>query len=167
MKESGDAVSAHGVHFPCRNLPGANPEVVFLAKDLLCKLDARSGEWIREPWLLWHATNSVMNQPDWEFTKDRQADFGSAIDPFTAYGSAILVDVDNDGREEMIIGGCFGGFGVLRDDYSILWWMQTPFTDMMLRLPGIADVHGNGRLCARHLPVQRGLPLSRRSDRHA
>ncbi len=88
-----------------------------------------------------------MNQPDWDFTKDRQADFGSAKDPFTAYGSPILVDVDNDGREEILVGGCFGGFGVLRDDFSILWWMQTPFTDMMLRLPGIADVQGDGRLC--------------------
>ena len=57
------------------------PGVLFLAKDLLCHLDTRSGEWIREPWLLWHATNSVMNQPDWEFTKDRQADFGSAKRP--------------------------------------------------------------------------------------
>ena len=102
---------------------------------------------MREPWLLWHATNSVMNQPDWEFTKDRQADFGSAKDPFTAYGSPILLDVDNDEREEILVGGCFGGFGMLRDDFSILWWMQTPFTDMMLRLPGIADVQGDGRLC--------------------
>jgi len=120
---------------------------MFLAKDLLCRLNARTGEWVREPWLLWHATNSVMNQPDWEFTKDRQADFGTARDPFTAYGSAILVDMDQDGREELLIGGCFGGFGLLRDDFSIVWWMQAPFTDMMLRLPGIADVHGDGRLC--------------------
>lgn len=123
------------------------PQILFLAKDLLCRLDAQSGEWIREPWLLWHATNSQMNQPDWDFTKDRQADFGSAKDPFTAYGSPILLDVDNDGREEILVGGCFGGFGLLRDDFSILWWMQTPFTDMMLRLPGIADVQGDGRLC--------------------
>ncbi len=127
--------------------PGSDPEVMFLAKDLLCRLNARTGEWVREPWLLWHATNSVMNQPDWEFTKDRQADFGTARDPFTAYGSAILVDMDQDGREELLIGGCFGGFGLLRDDFSIVWWMQAPFTDMMLRLPGIADVHGDGRLC--------------------
>jgi len=126
---------------------GRPAQLLFLAKDLLCHLDARSGRWIREPWILWRATNSVMNQPDWDFTKDRQADFGSAKDPFTAYGSPILVDVDNDGRDEILVGGCFGGFGVLRDDFSILWWMQTPFTDMMLRLPGIADVQGDGRLC--------------------
>jgi outer membrane protein assembly factor BamB len=123
------------------------PQILFLAKDLLCCLDAQSGEWIREPWILWRATNSVMNQPEWDFTEDRQADFGSAKDPFTAYGSPVLVDVDNDGREEILVGGCFGGFGVLRDDFSILWWMQTPFTDMMLRLPGIADVRGDGSLC--------------------
>lgn len=127
--------------------PGADTEVMFLAKDLLCRINARTGDWIREPWLLWHATNSVMNQPDWEFTKDRQADFGTARDPFTAYGSAILADLDGDGREEMLIGGCFGGLGLLRADFSIVWWMQAPFTDMMLRLPGIADVNGTGRLC--------------------
>lgn len=133
--------------FSVRQSAGTRPEVLFLAKDLLCRLDAQSGEWIHEPWILWRATNSVMNQPDWDFIKDHQADFGSAIDPFTAYGSAILCDVDHDGREEILVGGCFGGFGMLRDDFSIVWWMQTPFTDMMLRLPGIADVHGDGRLC--------------------
>ena len=121
--------------------------ILFLAKDLLCSVDALSGEWIREPWILWRATNSVMNQPEWEFTKERQADFGTEKDPFTAYGSPILLDADNDGKMEILVAGCFGGFGVLRDDYAILWWKRTPFTDMMLRLPGIADVMGDGRLC--------------------
>jgi outer membrane protein assembly factor BamB len=88
-----------------------------------------------------------MHQPDWDFTKDHQADFGSEKDPFTAYGSPILVDLDNDGVEEILIAGCFGGLGVLREDYSIVWWMRTPFTDTMLRLPGIADLNGDGRLC--------------------
>ena len=150
-KQQGEGEWGRGVGpwsaFSIRQSAGEQPQILFLAKDLLCRLDAQSGEWMREPWLLWHATNSVMNQPDWEFTKDRQADFGSAKDPFTAYGSPILLDVDNDGREEILVGGSFGGFGMLRDDFSILWWMQTPFTDMMLRLPGIADVQGDGRLC--------------------
>jgi outer membrane protein assembly factor BamB len=150
-REQGEGEWGRGVGpwsaFSVALMPGTDTEVMFLAKDLLCRVNARTGEWIREPWLLWHATNSVMNQPDWEFTKDRQADFGTARDPFTAYGSAILADMDNDGREEMLIGGCFGGFGLLRDDFSIVWWMQAPFTDMMLRLPGIANVHGDGRLC--------------------
>ena len=150
-REQGEGEWGRGVGpwsaFSVAIMPGADTEVMFLAKDLLCRVNARTGAWIREPWLLWHATNSVMNQPDWEFTKDRQADFGTARDPFTAYGSAILVDMDKDGREEMLIGGCFGGLGLLRDDFSIVWWMQAPFTDMMLRLPGIADVHGDGRLC--------------------
>jgi outer membrane protein assembly factor BamB len=123
------------------------PHMLFLAKDLLCRIDAFSGEWVRDPWILWRATNSVMNQPDWDFTKDRQADFGSEKDPFTAYGSPIVLDADRDGKDEILIAGCFGGFGVLRDDYGVVWWMRTPFTDMMLRLPGIADVHGDGRLC--------------------
>ena len=126
---------------------GGNPHILFLAKDLLCRLDARSGEWIRTPWILWRATNSVMNQPDWDFTKDHQSDFGTGKDPFTAYGSPILLDVDNDGRLEILVAGCFGGLGVLRDDYSIVWWMRTPFTDMMLRLPGAGDIFGDGRMC--------------------
>ena len=126
---------------------GGSPHVLFLAKDLLCRLDALSGRWIREPWILWRATNTVMHQPDWDFTKDHQADFGSEKDPFTAYGSPILIDLDNDGVEELLIAGCFGGLGVLREDYSIVWWMRTPFTDTMLRLPGIADLNGDGRLC--------------------
>lgn len=126
--------------------PDGSPQILFLAKDLLCRVDARSGEWIREPWILWRATNSVMNQPDWDFTKDRQADFGTEKDPFTAYGSPVILDADNDGRDEILVAGCFGGFGVLRDDHTILWWKRTPFTDMMLRLPGVADVLGDGRL---------------------
>ncbi len=130
-------------------VPGKDgtPHILFLAKDLLCRVNAHTGEWIKDPWILWRATNSVMNQPDWDFTKDRQADFGTLKDPFTAYGSPIILDADNDGKDEILVAGCFGGFGVLRDDYSILWWMRTPFTDMMLRLPGVADVSGDGRLC--------------------
>jgi hypothetical protein len=122
-------------------------DLLFLAKDLLCRADAATGLWRRDPWILWRATNSVMNQPEWDFTKDRQADFGTVRDPFTAYGSPILVDVDGDGTKEILVGGCFGGFGVLRQDYSVLWWKRTPFTDMMLRHPGVADVNGDGRLC--------------------
>jgi hypothetical protein len=135
--------SAYSVH----QKPGERPQILFLAKDLLCRMDARSGRWIRDPWILWRATNSVMNQPDWDFTKDRQADFGTEKDPFTAYGSPILLDLDRDGNEEILVAGCFGGFGLLRDDYTIVWWKRTPFTDLMLRLPGIADLRGDGRLC--------------------
>jgi hypothetical protein len=126
---------------------GQRPTALFLAKDYLCQVDVSTGEFVRDPWILWRATNSVMNQPDWDFDKTHEADFGGTKDPFTAYGSPILVDMDHDGREEILIGGCFGGFGLLRDDYTIVWWMQTPFTDMMLRLPGVADVFGDGNLC--------------------
>jgi len=122
-------------------------EILFLAKDHICRADAATGAWVRPPWILWHATNSVMNQPEWDFTSDRQAEFGGPKDPFTAYGSPVLIDVDNDGETEILVAGCFGGYGVLRQDNSILWWKRSPFTDMMLRHPGIADVYGDGRLC--------------------
>ena len=125
---------------------GGRSEILFLAKDHICRADAATGRWIREPWILWHATNSVMDQPDWDFTADRQADFGGPKDPFTAYGSPVLADVNNDGETEILVAGCFGGYGVLRQDNSILWWKRAPFTDMMLRHPGLADVYGNGCL---------------------
>ena len=132
--------------YAVRMASGGEPEVIFLAKDLFCRLDARSGEWKNEPWHLWRATNSVMNQPDWEFTKERQADFGGEKDPFTAYGSPILLDADGDGEDEVLVAGCFGGFGLLRPDDSVIWWKRTPFTDVLLRLPGVADLFGDGRL---------------------
>lgn len=119
----------------------------YLAKDMLCEIDPSNGRWRHEPWLLWHATTVAMGQPDWDFTKDRLELFGTVKDPFTAYGSAILLDLDGDGEEEMVIGGCFGGMGVLKKDHSVLWWKQTPFTDVMMRVPGVADVSGKGRLC--------------------
>jgi len=83
-----------------------------------------------------------MNQPDWEFTKERQADFGSEKDPFTAYGSPIVLEEGS----AVLVAGCFGGFGLLRKDDGIAWWKRAPFTDTMLRLPGIADLTGDGRL---------------------
>ncbi len=144
--EWGRGMGPWGAHAVTGIQRGAQ-QVVFLAKDLFCHLDAETGEWVRDPWLLWHATNSVMNQPEWDFTEDRKADFGSGKDPFTAYGSPILIDIDGDGVEEILVGGCFGGFGMLRHDHTVLWWVRTPFTDVMLRLPGIADVLGDGRLC--------------------
>ena len=125
---------------------GDGPEILFLAKDHICRADAATGKWIREPWILWHATNSVMDQPDWDFTEERKADFGGPKDPFTAYGSPVLVDANNDGETEILVAGCFGGYGVLRQDNSILWWKRSPFTDMMLRHPGVGDVYGDGRL---------------------
>jgi hypothetical protein len=118
----------------------------FLAKDMVCEIDPLTGHWLHEPWLLWHATTVAMGQPDWDFTKDRLELFGTVKDPFTAYGSAVLLDVDGDGEEELVIGGCFGGMGVLKKDHSVLWWMQTPFTDVMMRVAGVADLSGNGRM---------------------
>lgn len=119
----------------------------YLAKDMVCEVDPADGKWRHEPWLLWHATTVAMGQPDWDFTKDRLELFGTVKDPFTAYGSAVLLDVDGDHEEEMVIGGCFGGMGVLKKDHSVLWWKVTPFTDVMMRVPGIADVAGNGQRC--------------------
>ena len=116
----------------------------FLAKDLVCQVDAATGEWLHEPWPLWLATKDTMD-PAW--TRAREETFGTALDPFTAYGSVILVDVDQDGEAELVIAGCFGGMGVLGADHNVRWWKRTPFTDVLLRLPGIGDLRGDGSRC--------------------
>ncbi len=121
-------------------------KLFFLAKDLLCEVNAETGSWNREPWLLWHATTVAMGQSDWEFTKERHADFGTEKDPFTAYGSPMLIDLDGDGEEEILVGACFGGMGALKQDHSVLWWKRTPFTDIMMRMPGVADLEGTGKM---------------------
>jgi hypothetical protein len=130
------------------SLPGKDGtfSLFFLAKDMVCEVDPATGRWLHEPWLLWHATTVAMGQPDWDFTKDRLELFGTVKDPFTAYGSVVLMDVDGDGEEELVIGGCFGGMGVLKKDHSVLWWMQTPFTDVMMRVAGVADLSGHGNM---------------------
>jgi hypothetical protein len=70
--------------------------------------------------------------------------WGSEDDPFTAYGSLIITDVDGDGEDEFVVGGCMGGMGILRLDHSILWWKRREYNDLMLRLPGVADIDGDG-----------------------
>jgi outer membrane protein assembly factor BamB len=119
--------------------------VIFCAKDTLVVLDLEDGSFIREPLLLTDLTKAEMQRQG--IFKEQGFDTWSTIeDPFTAYGSVIPKDINNDGLEEYLIAGCFGGFGLLDDQFTPLWWKISPFGDVLYRMPAITDLDHDGKL---------------------
>jgi hypothetical protein len=119
--------------------------VSFCAKDTLVVLGLQDGSFIREPLLLTDLTKAVMRQQG--IFKPQGFDTWSTIDdPFTAYGSVIARDINNDGLDEYIIAGCFGGFGVIDHKFKPLWWKISHFGDVLYRMPAIADLNADGKL---------------------
>lgn len=116
-----------------------NNIAVFCAKDTLCHLDLETGEFVGEPKVLTEYTaeamKSVNNLPEQTLSTS-----SSIEDPFTAYGTPII-----NGDDE-IIGGCFGGFGILDKSGLPKWWHRAVFGDVLYRLPGIGDIDGDGKL---------------------
>ncbi len=123
-----------------------NPIAIFCAKDTLCYLDLETGEFVGIPKLLTDYTADAMRAAN-KLKEQSLSTTSSIEDPFTAYGTPIL---NND---DLIVGGCFGGFGVLEaSPYSHVekkearWWKVGSFGDVLYRLPGIADIDGDGKL---------------------
>lgn len=119
--------------------------VLFCAKDTFVALDLENGEFLRPPTLLTEYTAAAMQKED-KLKEQNFSTWSTIDDPFTSYGSVIAIDVDGDGNEEFVVAGCFGGFGVLDKNFAPLWWKVSPFNDVQYRLPGIADLDGDGRM---------------------
>jgi len=136
--ESGRGFGAWGL----ASINKAN-EIYFCAKDLLCRIDARSGYLKSEPVLLTDLTRDEMVRRGM-YDKRNPPMPVTVGDPFTAYGSVILRDVNCDGQDELFVMGSFGGFGVLDADMNVLWWHIAPMSDVLYRLGGIAEVNGGG-----------------------
>jgi outer membrane protein assembly factor BamB len=118
--------------------------VIFCAKDTLVVLDLENGSFIREPLLLTDLTKAEM-QKQGTFKPQGFDTWSTIEDPFTAYGSVIARDINNDGFDEYIIAGCFGGFGILDHNFTTLWWKISHFGDVLYRIPAIVDLDGDGR----------------------
>ena len=126
-----------------------NKTAIFCAKDTLCHLDLETGEFVREPKVLTEYTSDAMKVTN-DLSEQTLSTSSSIEDPFTAYGTPII-----NGDDE-IIGGCFGGFGILtphpappprgRGEYNVKWWHRAVFGDVLYRLPGIGDIDGDGKL---------------------
>ena len=121
------------------------PSVVFCAKDTLIALSLEDGSFVRAPLLLTDLTKAEMQRQG--VFKEQGFDTWSTIDdPFTAYGSVIARDLDNDGRDEYVIAGCFGGFGFLDHEFKPRWWKVSNFGDVLYRMPAIDDLDLDGSL---------------------
>jgi len=116
-----------------------NNTAVFCAKDTLCHLDLETGEFVGEPKVLTEYTAEAMKSAN-NLPEQTLSTSSSIEDPFTAYGTPII-----NGEEE-IIGGCFGGFGILDKSGMPKWWHRAVFGDVLYRLPGIGDIDGDGKL---------------------
>jgi len=112
---------------------------VFCAKDTLCHLDLETGEFASPPKLLTDYTADAMRAAN--LLKEQSLSTSSSIeDPFTAYGTPIVHG------DDLIIGGCFGGFGVIEKSGIAKWWNVAHFGDVLYRMPGIADIDNDGKL---------------------
>jgi hypothetical protein len=122
------------------------PIAIFCAKDTLCQLDLETGTFLHEPNLLTDYTAEAMKAAALYVEQDLSKK-SSVDDPFTAYGTPVLVGND------IVIAGCFGGFGVLSNSSFIShlssfprWWHVASFGDVLYRMPGIGDLDGDGKL---------------------
>ena len=123
---------------------GDNIEAFLLAKDTFCRFDLKTGAFTHDIIVLKDITEIVLKEKGVFDISDLS--LATATDPFTAYGSIIHEDINNDGRYELVFVGCFNAFGVLDDNNNILWWKNAPLSDLCMRYPGLCDIDNDGYL---------------------
>ncbi len=109
-----------------------HPELLFLAKDTMCQVNALNGELLHAPWHLRpHNTRDLLHR-------------GLTMDDFTAYGTPVPIDVDADGVDEWLLQANYGGLGVFNPDHSVRWWRSFPLSSLTSGFGGVADLDGDG-----------------------
>jgi outer membrane protein assembly factor BamB len=136
-KEQGIQVGDHLLGFGPWNCTSIirdrnEPQLLFLAKDSVCHVDAATGELLHEPWQLRPFNTAHLKRR------------GLTMDDFSAYGSPVQVDVDADGIEEWLLMANYGGFGVINRDHTMRWWLSAPLSSLTNGFGGIADIDGDG-----------------------
>ncbi len=119
-------------------------EAIFCAKDTIMRIELESGRLAHPTTLLTSFTAEEMKRQGIYKTQGLET-WSSIEDPFTAYGSVMLKDLDGDGVDELICVGSFGGFGVLNDDMTARWWLIASFGDVVYRFPAICDMEGRSQ----------------------
>jgi outer membrane protein assembly factor BamB len=105
-------------------------DVLFLAMDLLVALSGKDGSFLYPPVI----ANEIWKQQE---GKDGQ---------WTAYGTQIPVDINGDGKLEILLAGSWGQWGAWTMDRKLLWTFNPDKEQLALRCPGIGDVDGDGKL---------------------
>ncbi len=118
---------------------GPHPIAALCAKDTLILLDLETGDFAAPRKLLTDFSAEEMNR-EHRLKEQTLSTAVSADDPFTAYGTPVVCGSD------LIVGGCLGGFGILKNSELPSWWKVASFGDVLYRLPGAGDVDGDGKL---------------------
>jgi outer membrane protein assembly factor BamB len=105
-------------------------DVLFVAMDLLVALNGKDGSFLQEPVI----ANEIWKQ---QAGKDGQ---------WTAYGVQIPLDIDGDGKQEILLAANWGQWGAWKLDRHLLWTFNPEKSQLAQRYPGIADVDGDGKL---------------------
>jgi outer membrane protein assembly factor BamB len=105
-------------------------DVLFLAMDLLVELNGKDGSFLYEPVI----ANEIWKQQE---GKNGQ---------WTAYGTQIPVDLDGDGKLEILLAASWGQWGAWTMDRKLLWTFNPDKAQLAQRHPGIGDVDGDGKL---------------------
>jgi len=104
-------------------------DVLFVTLDLCCELSGRDGSFLYEPLI----ANAIWQQ-------------ANQSTQWTAYGTQLPVDLNGDGRLEVLECAAWGQWGAWTMDRALLWTFDPGRDEHAPRHPGIADVDGDGQL---------------------
>ena len=105
-------------------------EVMFAALDLLTILNGKDGSFVYTP--------EIAN----EIWKQQEGKNGQ----WSAFGSQIPVDLNGDGKVEILLAAGWGQWGAWTMDRKLLWTFNPDKSQLAMRHPGIGDVDGDGKL---------------------
>jgi outer membrane protein assembly factor BamB len=105
-------------------------DVLFVALDLLIVLNGKDGTFIHDPVI----ANRIWAQ---QAGKDSR---------WTAYGTQMPVDLNGDGKLEILLASSWGQWGAWTLDQGLLWTFDPTGRRLARRHAGVADVDGDGRL---------------------
>ncbi len=105
-------------------------DVMFVAMDLVVELNGKDGSFMHEP---------VIANKIWQQKKGMDSQW-------TAYGTEIPVDLDGDGKDEILLAANWGQWGAWTMDRKLIWTFNPDKARLAQRHPGIGDVDGDGRL---------------------